>query len=174
MLDPGTTALRVANLSALWLTVHAFERDAVRIQPGTTAQIAFSALPGRPFTGRVTLVGREVSTDSRTVDVRIEVRNPEDVLRPGMAATATLPIAMGGASILTVPVAAVQRVSEQWCVFLPKTMGLFEVRPIGRGRDLGSEVEVLSGLNAGDTIVVNGAFLLRSQAEQRDDDHDAH
>jgi cobalt-zinc-cadmium efflux system membrane fusion protein len=174
MLNPETTALRIADLSSLWLTVHAFERDAVRIQPGTTAQVAFSALPGRPFTGRVTLVGRQVSSESRTVDVRIEVRNPDGVLRPGMAASAALPVTTGTAQILAVPVAAVQRVGGSWCVFLPRSRGLFEIRPIGRGRDLGTEVEVLSGLAAGDVIVVNGAFLLRSQAEQRDAGHDEH
>ena len=119
MLDPGTTALRIADLSTLWLTVHAFERDAVRIAPGTSARIAFSALPGRVFEGRITLVGRQVALDSRTVDVRIDVANPQGVLRPGMAASASLPVATGTSEILTVPVAAVQRVGESWCVFLP-------------------------------------------------------
>jgi cobalt-zinc-cadmium efflux system membrane fusion protein len=70
--------------------------------------------------------------------------------------------------MLTVPVAAVQRVRNEWCVFLPKEKeaGAYEIRKIGRGRDLGNEVEVLSGLEAGDKIVVDGAFLLKSQAEK--------
>jgi cobalt-zinc-cadmium efflux system membrane fusion protein len=174
LLDPGTTAMRIADLSTLWLTVHAFERDAVRIQPDTPAEISFSALPGQTFSGTVTLVARQVSRDSRTVDVRIELRNRQDLLRPGMAASAAVPIGVSGASILTVPVAAVQRVGDNWCVFVPKDTGVFEIRQIGRGRDLGGEVEVLSGLAAGETIVVDGAFLLKSQAESANAGHADH
>ena len=59
---------------------------------------------------------------------------------------AALPVGGSGAPILTVPVAAVQRVRNEWCVFLPKDASTFEIRRIGRGRDLGGEVEVLSGL----------------------------
>ena len=97
-----------------------------------------------------------------------------DVLRPGMSATAAIPVGESGKSILAVPVAAVQRVRNEWCVFLPKDPSTFEIRRIGRGRDLGGEVEVLSGLNASETIVVDGAFLLKAQAEQGEGDHDAH
>jgi cobalt-zinc-cadmium efflux system membrane fusion protein len=174
MLDPGTAAFRIADLSTLWLTVHAFERDAVRIRRGTPAQITFSALPGQTFAGTVALVARQVSTDSRTVDVRIELRNRQELLRPGMAASASLPIGAEAAPILTVPVAAVQRVGDNWCVFVPREAGLFEIRTIGRGRDLGGEVEVLSGLQAGETVVVDGAFLLKSQAERVDAGHGNH
>lgn len=174
MLDPGTPAFRVADLSTLWLTVHAFERDAVRIQPATPARVTFSALPGQDFPGTVAMVGRQVSSESRTIDVRIDVRNRNQVLRPGMSASATLPIGGSNTPVLTVPVAAVQRVGDDWCVFLPKQAGLFEIRRIGRGRDLGAEVEVLSGLRAGETIVVDGAFLLKAQAGKRDAGHEDH
>ena len=112
------------------------------------------------------MVGRQVSTESRTVDVRIDVRNRGSLLRPGMSASAALPIGISSTPILAVPVAAVQRVGDSWCVFVPKGTGLFEIRKIGRGRDLGTEVEVLSGVSAGETIVVDGAFLLKSQAEK--------
>ncbi len=60
MLDPAAPAFRIGNLSTLWLTVHAFERDAVRIRPGVSARLAFSALPGEDFTGRVAVIGRQV------------------------------------------------------------------------------------------------------------------
>ena len=174
MLDPGDDAFRVADLSTFWLTVHAFERDAVRIQLGTPARVTFSALPGQTFPGRVTLVGRQVSSESRTIDVRIEVRNSESLLRPGMSATAAVPIGVSKTPILAVPVAAVQRVGESWCVFVPKAADRFEVRKIGRGRDLGTEVEILSGVSAGETIVVDGAFLLKAQAERANAGHDDH
>ncbi len=174
MLDPAAPAFRIGNLSTLWLTVHAFERDAVRIQQGVAARVAFPALPGQDFDGRVTMVGRHVESESRTVPVRIDLKNSGNLLRPGMSATATLPVGATGAPILTIPVASVQRVRNEWCVFLPKDANHFEIRRIGRGRDLGGEVEVLSGLRAGENIVVDGAFLLKAQAEKGAADHDAH
>jgi len=174
MLDPSTPAFRIGNLSTLWLTVHAFERDAVRIQNGAAARLMFPALPGRDFQGKVTMVGQYVESESRTVPVRIDVRNMSGLLRPGMSATAVLPVGASGDPILSVPVAAVQRVRNDWCVFLPRGNGTFEIRRIGRGRDLAGGVEVLSGLRAGEQIVVDGAFLLKAQAERGEAGHDAH
>jgi cobalt-zinc-cadmium efflux system membrane fusion protein len=174
MLDPATAAFRIGNLSTLWLNVHAFERDAVRIQPGVRARLSFPALPGQDFEGTVTLVGRHVESESRTVPVRIDVKNSGTVLRPGMSASAAVPVGATDTPILTVPVAAVQRVRNEWCVFLPKDERHFEIRRIGRGRDLAGEVEILSGLRAGEQIVVDGAFLLKAQAERGEADHDAH
>jgi len=174
MLDPAAAAFRIGDLSALWLTVHAFERDAVRIQQGVEASLYFPALPGQDFEGTVAVVGHQVERDSRTVPIRIDVKNTNNLLRPGMAATATLPVGATDALILTVPIASVQRVRNEWCVFVPKDADHFEIRRIGRGRDLGGEVEVLSGLRAGENIVVDGAFLLKAQAEKGEADHDAH
>jgi cobalt-zinc-cadmium efflux system membrane fusion protein len=174
MLDPASPAFLVGNLSRLWLTVHAFERDAVRIRQGIGAKLSFPALPGQDFEGVVAVVGQHVERESRTVPVRIDVRNRSGLLRPGMSAAATLTVGNTGAPILTIPVAAVQRVRNEWCVFLPKDGNHFEIRRIGRGRDLGSEVEVLSGLSAGDPVVVDGAFLLKAQAEKGEAEHAEH
>jgi membrane fusion protein, heavy metal efflux system len=175
MLDPASPAFRIGNLSTVWLPVHAFERDAVRIQKGVAARLAFPALPGQDFRGTVAVVGRQVERESRTVPVRIDVRNEGNLLRPGMSASASLPVGGGGAPILTVPVAALQRVRNDWCVFLPHDdASTFEMRRIGRGRDLAGEVEVLSGLRTGERIVVDGAFLLKAQAEKGQGDHDEH
>ncbi|HEX4913431.1 MAG TPA: efflux RND transporter periplasmic adaptor subunit [Vicinamibacterales bacterium] len=171
MLDPATPAFRIANLATLWLTVHAFERDAVRIAKGANARLTFSALPGEQFPGVVTLLGGQVAKESRTIPIRIDVRNQRGLLRPGMSASAAVPVGASASRVLTVPVAAVQRVRNEWCVFLPKNSSTFEIRKIGRGRDLGDEVEVLSGLKTGEKIVVEGAFLLKSQAEKGEADH---
>jgi cobalt-zinc-cadmium efflux system membrane fusion protein len=174
MLDPASPAFRIGNLATLWLTVHAFERDAVRILNGAVAGLSFPALPGQDFAGTVRAVGTQVESESRTVPVRIDVVNRGRLLRPGMSATAAVPVGARGAAILTIPVAALQRVRNEWCVFLPKDANHFEIRRIGRGRDLGGEVEVLSGLRADERIVVDGAFLLKAQAEKGEADRHAH
>jgi cobalt-zinc-cadmium efflux system membrane fusion protein len=84
-----------------------------------------------------------------------------------MSATARIEVAGQERTILTVPAAALQRVGDRWLAFVPKAPTEFEMRPVGRGRDLGTEVEVVSGLKAGEVVVVEGAFLLKAEAEKR-------
>src|SRR6185295_20035110 len=73
MVEPSHPLFGIADLRVLWLTVHAFERDALRIRRGAVAKIVFPALPGQSFSGKVTQIGEQVDLDSRTVPVRIEV-----------------------------------------------------------------------------------------------------
>lgn len=166
MADPAQPLFRIGDLSKLWLVVHAFERDAVRLTPGSKAHISFAALPGRAFTGNVALIGKQVDADSRTIPVRMELPNSDQLLRPGMSATAWLPVGKTSEQVITVPVAALQRIENEWLVFLPTGQGTFEIRPVARGRDLGTEIEVVSGLKAGERVVVEGAFLLKAEAEK--------
>ncbi len=166
MAEPATALFRIADLSRLWLVVHVFERDAVRLATGGTARVTFAALPGRTFTGTVALIGKQVEVSSRTIPVRIEIGNDDDRLRPGMSASAWMALADSGGPIVALPAAALQRLGESWCVFLPRAEGEFEIRRVGRGRDLGGEVELVNGLAAGETVVVDGAFLLKAEAER--------
>jgi cobalt-zinc-cadmium efflux system membrane fusion protein len=101
------------------------------------------------------------------------LNNSDGLLRPGMSASASLPVGSSG-STLMVPSASLQRVNEHWCVFIPRSASAFEVRTIGRGRDFGGDVEVLSGLRAGETVVVEGAFLLRAEAGKTTSAGDEH
>jgi cobalt-zinc-cadmium efflux system membrane fusion protein len=77
-------------------------------------------------------------------------------------------------TILAVPAAALQRVGERWLAFIPREEHEYEMRPVGRGRDLGNDVEVVAGLKAGETVVVEGAFLLKAEAEKRAGGGDEH
>lgn len=165
--DPSKTLFRVGDLSTLWLHAHVFERDAVRVQSGRKATATFAALPGRSTEAVIAWIGKEVDMSSRTIDIRLDVANPDGVLRPGMSATVAIPLGeTGEAAVVVIPAAAVQRVGASWAVFIPHGPGRFAVRPIGRGRDLAGEVEVVSGLTAGEDIVVDGAFLLKAQADK--------
>ena len=166
MADPAQPLFRIGDMSRLWLVVHAFERDAVRLSVGSGADITFAALPGRGFSGKVTVIGKQVDAGSRTIPVRIEVANSEQLLRPGMSATAWVPLGKSSEKVIAVPVASLQRIENEWLVFLPKGQGTFEIRPVGRGRDLGTEIEIVSGLKAGEQVVVEGAFLLKAEAEK--------
>jgi cobalt-zinc-cadmium efflux system membrane fusion protein len=164
--DPSQALFRIGDLARLWLVAHAPERDALRVRAGGAARISIPALPGQSFTGRVLSVGSQVEVSSRTIPVRIELANPKGVLRPGMSASVWLSVGDAEAMVTAVPAAALQRMDGAWVVFLPGEPGTFHARPVGRGRDLGGEVEIVSGLRAGETVVVEGAFLLKAEAEK--------
>jgi membrane fusion protein, heavy metal efflux system len=166
MADPAQPLFRIGDMSKLWLVVHAFERDAVRLAVGSATRITFAALPGRAFSGNVTLIGKQVDAGSRTIPVRIEVANSEQLLRPGMSATAWVPLGKHSERVIAVPVASLQRIENEWLVFLPKGQDTFEIRSVGRGRELGTDIEIVSGLQAGEQVVVEGAFLLKAEAEK--------
>jgi cobalt-zinc-cadmium efflux system membrane fusion protein len=174
--DPSQPLFRIADLSRLWVVAQAFERDAVRVREGAPVEISLAALPGRAFRGTIARVGREVASESRTVPVRIDLPNPDGLLRPGMSATVQLPLVDTAGTVVTVPTAALQRLEDGWSVFIPRGPGAFEARPVGRGRDLSGEIEILSGLQAGTTVVVDGAFLLKAEADKAhgggEHDHD--
>jgi len=165
--EPSAVLFTIADLTRMWMVAHVFERDAVNVRVGTTAHVTLAALPGQEFDGRIALVGRQVEAGSRTLPVRIDLANADGRLRPGMSAGARIPMTGPAQTILAVPVAALQRVGERWLAFVPNGQNEYEMRPVGRGRDLGNEVEVVSGLRAGETVVVEGAFLLKAEAEKR-------
>ncbi len=180
--DTSAALFVVADLARVWVIAQVFERDAVNLEAGRIAHVTLAALPGQEIDGRVTQIGRQVDPGSRTVPVRIERPNPSGVLRPGMSANVRIEIRPAGPSgsqdvnraTLVVPAAALQRVGERWLAFVPKGEGEFEMRPVGRGRDLGTTVEVVSGLESGEMVVVEGAFLLKAEAEKRRGGADEH
>jgi cobalt-zinc-cadmium efflux system membrane fusion protein len=164
--DPAQTLFRIAELSRLWLVVQAPEQHVVHLREGARAQVTLAALPGRRFAGEIAWTGREVDPHSRTVPVRIVLANP-GLLKPGMFATAWLETGAAGDQVVAVPASALQRLEDRWVVFLPRGRVRFAVRPVGRGRDLGGEVAILSGLAPGELVIDEGAFLLRAEAEKR-------
>ena len=164
--DPTSVLFKIADISSLWVNANAYERDALRIREGAEARVTFPALPGQTLVGKVVLIGGQVDPSSRTLPLRVAVANPNGVLRPGMAAKVLLPVDSGAQPVVAVPATALQRVADRWCVFIPHGEGEFHIREVGRGRDLGGEVEILSGLKAGETVVVEGAFLLKAEADK--------
>jgi cobalt-zinc-cadmium efflux system membrane fusion protein len=110
--------------------------------------------------------------------VRVAVANDAGELRSGMSANAWVPLGEAtGSSIVAIPLTALQRLERDWVAFVPKgdpKDGVFWVKKLGRGRDLGNEVEILSGLAPGDDVVVDGAFLLKAEAEKAAGGGDEH
>ena len=161
--EPGAPLWAVADLSALWVRVHVFEKDLAAVAPGAGAEIAVAAYPGRAFPGRLTLVGSVMDESTRTVDARVEAANPGGLLKPGMFAEVRI-VSSRPESWLAVPETAVRTLAGKAVVFVPrgdgKTFGLREVRT---GRSSGGFVEILAGLAEGEKVVTKGSFDVKAE-----------
>jgi cobalt-zinc-cadmium efflux system membrane fusion protein len=154
----------VAELDNLWIELDIYERDLQRVAEGQTVVVTTPAFPDRTFEGEVVYLAGILDPERRTVHARVEVENPLRALRPGMFATAEIAVP-GGAPVVAVPREAVHLVEDVQAVFVPgHEPGEFLVREVAVGRELsGDRIEILSGLEAGESIVVRGAFTLKSE-----------
>lgn len=165
---PDSVLFTIADLSSLWLTVRVSETSVEAIRKGQTVSVLVGGRPDRPVDGRVDYIAPIVAPDTRTVDVRVQVPNRSGALRPGTSASARFdlpdrPTSAGDARVL-VPRTAVQELHQSNVVFVPSGEHRFKAQPVTLGSSFGDQVEVLSGVKAGDRIVIQGAFTLKAQA----------
>lgn len=168
---PQTNLFTVADLRHVWINVDVYESDLARVHNGAAARVTTRAMPGETFRGRVTFAGGVVDSTTRTVKVRVEVENPGQRLRPGMYAEVridalpdTLP-AQTAAGPVVLPDIAVQDLNGKSVVFVPAgAPGRFVARAVILGTRVGDGlVSITSGLRSGDSVVVKGAFQLKSE-----------
>ena len=161
-LAPGQTLAQVNGLATVWLNAAVPEVRATAVKVGQTANAELAGFPGERFTGRVIAVLPTTQADSRTLTVRIELRNPGGRLRPGMFAT----VHLGGTSdtALLVPSEAVIRTGKRTLVMLADGKGRFRPAEVRIGREASGQTEILAGLAAGEKVVASGQFLLDSEA----------
>lgn len=159
--QPADDLFTVADLSQVWVVAEAPEQDAHRAEVGGLAEVHIPALPKQHITGKLIYVADTVNPTTRTVTVRIEVKNPHHKIKPEMLAT--MVIRRPGETALSVPARAVVRVGEQDHVFVETGPGHFELRPVSLGLEHDGRRRVDEGLAEGQRIVVDGAFHLNNE-----------
>lgn len=158
----GEAILKVADLSTIWATAHVPVDRTGSLAPGQTATFTSSALPGETVRGRVTFIQPVVDAAARTVDVRIELRNRDGRLRPGLYGQ--LQIAGPSVQALTVPATAVIDSGTRQVVLVRVGDGRFAPREVGTGRHFGDRVEILAGLRDGEQVVTRANFLIDAES----------
>jgi multidrug efflux pump subunit AcrA (membrane-fusion protein) len=158
----GEELFAITDTSSLWMIAAANESDLSRLTAGQQVHIQVRAYPRMAFSGRILKLGEKLDPDTRTLQIRILVPNPQGRLKPEMYATASLE-GSGRHSALFVPEEAVQQINGFPVVFVRRTRDEFEARPVKTGPDVEGATEILKGLHEGDTVVVKGSFLLKSQ-----------
>jgi cobalt-zinc-cadmium efflux system membrane fusion protein len=158
----GFNAFDISNLSTVWVTAAVNQQDLSLIHQGAAAQITTSGYPDQTFAGRVGQVGDMLNADTRTVPVRVVVPNPERKLRPGMFTSASIAEPSTRDAIF-VPEDALQDVNGMKVVFVQTDAQTFRARTVTLGVQSRGQAEIVEGLSPGDRVVVNGAFMVKSE-----------
>ncbi len=164
-MEPGTRLFRIAPLETVWLEAELYEAELPLITVGQSAKVTLPYLPGRIIDGTVSYVYPYLEGDSRTGRVRVELPNAEKDLRPDMYADVEFRVDAG--KRLTVPASAVLFAGRSQFVFRDLGGGRIRPQEVELGIRSSEQVEVLSGLSAGDRVVTSGTFLVASESRLR-------
>ena len=162
VVDTGFVAFDISNLATIWVTAAVNQQDLSLIHQGAAAEVVTAGATDQVFRGRVAMIGDTLDPETRTVPVRIVVPNPATKLRPGMFATAKIAEPSTRDAVF-VPEDALQTINGMPVVFVTADGVAFQARTVNVGTRSMGKAEILDGLKAGDRIVVNGAFMVKSE-----------
>jgi cobalt-zinc-cadmium efflux system membrane fusion protein len=157
----------VADLSEVWVRANIPEKDipfvhSVHASGGRQAEVRINAYPREIFKATITYVGDVLDPATRTMQLRLELPNPEGRLKPEMFATIRL-YSESQPDRLAVPEAALQRDQDRTFVFVQRNANEYEAREVQTGESNGTHTTILGGLNDGEPVVTHGAFILKSE-----------
>ena len=162
----GTPIITIGDLSKVWVVGDVFEGDLRLVGTGQPAVVTTTAYPGEQFQGRVEYISDTIDPATRSAKVRVSVSNPGSRLKAEMFASIALTVS-DHERVVTVPAPAIFAEDGRNYVYAEVADGRFVRRAITVGPDQGQYRRVISGLRAGDRVVVTGALLLRQEEEQR-------
>jgi Cu(I)/Ag(I) efflux system membrane fusion protein len=153
----------LADLTHVWLAVQVYEYELGNIRIGAPVRATVTSFPGREFLGRVAFVDPVLDPATRTGRLRVEIPNPDGLLKPGMFANAEL--GSGLAEGLAVPKSAVIDTGARQIVYVRTGPTAFAAREVRLGATAGNRVAVLSGLAEGEEVVAAAGFLIDAQSQ---------
>jgi RND family efflux transporter MFP subunit len=159
---PDTELYTVSDLSTVWADVDIYEYEVPFVHLGQRVSLSLSYYPGKTYTGTISFIYPTVDPLTRTVKARVQIPNPGFQLKPQMFADATLHVDYGNK--IVVPQEAVLNSGTEQRVFVVHDGGVFEPRKITVGPVVDGNAVILTGLKAGETIVVAGNFLIDSES----------
>ncbi len=164
MTDASREAFVVADLSVVLVMAQVPEASAAQVAVNDPAQISLAS-GGRHWDGRVATLGAALDPQARTLPARIQLANADGVLRAGMYVDVTITDELGREAVV-VPSAAVQMVADKHVVFTPAGEGMFQSHDVQVGVERPDWVELRGGIAAGEQVVTQGSFALKSLLQQ--------
>ncbi len=159
----GQTLARMNGLSSVWLETSVPEAQASTIESNAAAAAHFSAWPGKIFPGKVTHILPALNENTRSVQVRIELLNTNNQLKPGLSAQVKLTSAVTKMA-LVVPTESVIRTGQRSLLMIAEDQGHFRPVEVTAGNEVGDQTIIVSGVTEGQEVVASGQFLIDSEA----------
>ncbi len=161
LVEPERELLTVTDLSTVWVLGAVYEQDLAKVGAGGDVTVRVDAFPGRAFAGRITHVADRLDPQTRSASVRCVVDNADMSLKIDMFARVTMPTA-GRREAVILPAAAVQQIDGQSVIFVRDTPTRFVRRFVELGATAGGLVEARDGVRAGEALVGEGSFYLKT------------
>lgn len=164
----GQPLFKIANLNSLWVNLDAYESQVKHLHIGMPVVLTTRAYPQRKFQAKISFIDPALNIQTRIVNVRAELPNVQKRFKPGMFVEATLTLAPTeqNASV-TLPASAVLWTGKRSLVYVKPDakISAFEAREVVLGDKIGTEYEVLSGLQPDEVVVTNGVFTVDAAAQ---------
>ena len=166
--EEGAPLFELMDLRKVWAILEAYEPDLPFIRLGNRVEITTPALPGRSFSGRIAFIDPLLNPQSRTVALRVELDNAGAAFKPQMFIEGEV---LGGTytqTALVVPKTAVLWTGKRSVVYVKvpgASVPSFEFREVALGETTDKGIQVLSGLEPGEEVVVQGAFVIDAAAQ---------
>ena len=152
----------ISDPTDLWVLAEVKEVDLGKIKVGQEASFTVLAYPGEAFHGKVVRVANQVEAQSRTAEARIEVKDDDRRLKPGMFADVQITTTMLN-DVVVIPDTALQTEEDKQVVFVALDGNKFEKRAVTLGLEQGGRVQVTDGVKPGEQVVTDGSFILKSE-----------
>lgn len=163
MATSGLVLFRLADISVVWVIAEVAEHELGMVKIGQSVTIRARSLPGRTFTGHIALIYPQVSTDTRTTRVRVEIPNALSLLVPDMYVDVEVDT-VSGAPVVAVPDSALIDAGTRQVVIIDKGDGRFEPRDVKVGARGEGFIEIREGVVEGDEVVVAANFLIDAES----------
>ena len=161
--DKVSSVHAVADLSKLWAILDVYEKDIAKVKLGQKVVVRSVAYPDRTFDGEIKFISPRVDEVSRTIKVRTLVNNPEYLLKLGMFINADI-IDESNNNYIVLPKTAAFICADKKVVFVKVSEDQFEIRDVEIINETSDDVAIKKGVSEGEDVVVDGGFLLKSEA----------
>jgi membrane fusion protein, copper/silver efflux system len=160
---PGDVLFRIADHRLVWVVIDVAERDLSQVAVGTKVTIRPRGLGNQTFAGTVALIYPHLNAQTRTARIRVELPNPDEVLRPEMYVDAEIETGTPE-PVIAAPESAVLDDGKRQAVLIDKGEGRFEPREVKVGRRGGGYVEITDGVTEGEAVVTSANFLIDAES----------
>jgi len=164
-ITPGMNLYKIADLSSVWIMADIYEYEVPLVKVGQTARVTLPYSAGETLRATVNYINPSLDPVSRTVKVRLAMKNPGLLLKPEMFANVEIVVSSGPR--LVIPREAVLDSGRRQIVYVEKKPGVYEMRQVTLGQRGEDYVEVLKGIRKGERVVTSGNFLIDSESQLR-------